>query len=356
MFDNREWLALQVEEPLEPDLPIIDAHHHCYPVPPKPIFPAYPIDALLADKTGSGHNIVATVYVDSQITFRPDGPEHLRIVGGTDHAEAIALEGLRRGGRSAGVCAAIVGHAPLGIGAPVREVLEAHVASSPARFRGIRVRTAFDPDAPFNEDAHPFMLGEARFREGFAELGPLGLSFDAWLLHPQIAELTDLARAFPETTIILNHIASPIQIGRFAGKPGEVFDQWSSGMAELANCPNVFVKIGALNMTFTGLSFIGRERPPSSIELAERQRDYVLRTIDLFGPDRAMFESNFPVDMLGVSYPVLWNGFKRMAAGFSADEKGALFSGTAARAYRIHQACTQGASGPTATPSGRQEA
>lgn len=335
MFDNRDWLALHVEEAIDPDLPIIDAHHHCYAAPPKPIFPSYPIDTLLADKTGTGHNIVATVYVDSQITFRPDGPEHLRIVGGTDHAEAIAQEGMRRGGRNKGVCAAIVGHAPLAMGASVREVLEAHRLASPERFRGIRVRTAFDPDAPFNEDGYPGMLGEARFREGFAELAPLGLSFDAWLLHPQIPELTDLARAFPDTTIILNHIASPIQIGRFAGQPAEIFASWSAAMVDLAACPNVFVKIGALNMTFTGLSFIGRDRPPTSAELAEKQRDYVLRTIDIFGPHRAMFESNFPVDMLGVSYGVLWNGFKRMVEDFTADEKRALFHDTAARAYRI---------------------
>jgi L-fuconolactonase len=335
MFDNRDWLALHVEEAIDPALPIIDAHHHCYAIPPKPIFPSYPIDALLRDKTGTGHNIAATVYVDSQITFRKDGPDHLRTVGGTDHAEAIAQEGIRRGGRNAGICAAIVGHAPLAMGTPVREVLEAHKIASPTHFRGIRVRTAFDPDAPFNEDGYAGMLGEARFREGFAELAPLGLSFDAWLLHPQIPELTDLARAFPETRIILNHIASPIQIGRFTGKPAEVFQDWAAAMADLATCPNVFVKIGALNMTFTGLSFIGRDRPPTSEELAERQRDYVLRTIDLFGPDRAMFESNFPVDMLGVSYGVLWNGFKRMTADFTAAERHALFHETAARAYRI---------------------
>lgn len=335
MLDNRDWLDLHVEQPIEPDLPIIDAHHHCYAVPPRPIFPAYPIDALLADKTGTGHNIVATVYVDSQITFRSGGPDHLRTVGGTDHAEAIALEGMRRGGRNAGVCAAIVGHAALGMGAGVREVLEAHKHASPSRFRGVRVRTAYDPDAPFNEDGYPGMLGEARFREGFAELAPLGLSFDAWLLHPQIAELTDLARTFPDTTIILNHIASPIQIGRFAGREADVFAQWAGAMTELATCPNVFVKIGALNMTFTGLSFIGRDRPPSSGELAAKQRDYVLRTIDIFGPQRAMFESNFPVDMLGVSYGVLWNGFKRMTADFNRDERVALFHDTAARAYRI---------------------
>jgi predicted TIM-barrel fold metal-dependent hydrolase len=335
MLDNSKWLDMHHEEAIEPDLPIIDAHHHCYATPPKPIFPSYPIDSLLHDKTTTGHNIVATVYVDSQIIFRPSGPEHLRSVGGTDHAEAIAREGIRRGGRNMGVCAAIVGHAPLSMGSAVRQVLEAHMEASPSRFRGIRVRTAYDPDAPFNEDGYPGMLGEARFREGFAELAPLGLSFDAWLLHPQIAELTDLARTFPETRIILNHIASPIQIGRFAGKPDEVFSDWSAAMTELSTCSNVFVKVGALNMTFTGLSFIGRDRPPSSEELASRQRDYVLRTIDIFGPGRIMFESNFPVDMLGVSYGVLWNGFKRMVADFNPEEKRAMFHDTAANAYRL---------------------
>jgi predicted TIM-barrel fold metal-dependent hydrolase len=351
MFDNRDWLALHTEAAIEPELPIIDAHHHIYKVPPRPIFPAYPVDALLADKTGSGHNIVATVYVDSQVTFRSTGPEHLRIVGGTDQAEAAAQEGLRRGGRATGVCAAIVGHAPLAMGAAVREVLEAHIAASPDHFRGIRVRTAWDPDAPFTEGGYPFMLGEAGFLEGFAELAPLGLSFDAWLLHPQLPELTELARAFPDTTIILNHIASPIQVGRFAGREAQVFEQWSAGMAALATCPNVFVKIGALNMTFTGLSFIGRDRPPSSAELAERQRGYVLRTIDLFGPDRAMFESNFPVDMLGVSYPVLWNGFKRMVADFTPAEKRALFHDTAARAYRLTTAATAAGAEPSTRPA-----
>jgi L-fuconolactonase len=270
--------------------------------------------------------------------YRVAGPAEMRPVGEVEFANGIAAmaESGVYGGTK--VCAGIVGYADLGLGAAVERVLEAQIAAGGGRFRGIRYITATHPEqaqwspAPLRPEG---MLRDPRVREGFAKLAPLGLSFDAWMYHTQLGELVDLARAFPATPIVLDHVGGPIGLGHYAGKRDEVFAAWSKSIRELARCPNVHIKLGGLGMRMFGFSVHTGEIPPSSEELARLWRPYVETCIAAFGPQRAMFESNFPVDKGSGSYHVFWNAFKRIAAGCSTAEKAALFAGSARKFYRL---------------------
>jgi len=238
------------------------------------------------------------------------------------------------------VAAGIVSLADLTLGSAVGDVLDAHIAASP-RFRGIRHAAGWDAsDDVRNSHTNPpqGLLGRADFRAGFAELGKRGLSFDAWLYHPQIPELTALAQAFPGTTIVLDHFGGPLGIGPYEGRREPIKAQWKKDLAALARCTNVVAKLGGLVMPINGFGFHKAERPASSDELVAATRDYYLHAIDCFGPDRCMFESNFPVDKASCSYAVLWNSFKKLAAPFSEAEKSALFHDTATRVYRVAEA------------------
>jgi L-fuconolactonase len=331
---RNDWLVLHREEIIEPDLPIVDPHHHLVE---RPETGRYLLDEVLAD-TGSGHNIVATVYLEWLSMYRVAGPAEMRPVGEVEFANGIAAmaESGVYGGTK--VCAGIVGYADLGLGAAVERVLEAQIAAGGGRFRGIRYITATHPEqaqwspAPLRPEG---MLRDPRVREGFAKLAPLGLSFDAWMYHTQLGELVDLARAFPATPIVLDHVGGPIGLGHYAGKRDEVFAAWSKSIRELARCPNVHIKLGGLGMRMFGFSVHTGEIPPSSEELARLWRPYVETCIAAFGPQRAMFESNFPVDKGSGSYHVFWNAFKRIAAGCSTAEKAALFAGSARKFYRL---------------------
>lgn len=330
-----EWYAKVVEAPLEADLPIIDAHHHVWSVAPAEGFQPYGIEPLLADTTGAGHRIIATVYVDGHSGYLRTGPEALRPVGETAYADALAEEGLRRNGGACQVCAAIIPHADLQLGARVGEVLDAHRAES-ARFRGIRYMTAIDPDLPPIYGAREAgLMTRPAFREGFAELARRGLSFDSWLFHPQLSELVDLARGFPDASIVLDHSGGPLGIRRYAHRRAEGFAEWRAGLAQAAACPNIVLKIGSLNMSYTGLDATGLPSPRGSEETARVQREHVLTAIDLFGPERCMMESNFPVDKMSISYGILWNTFKRITAGFTRDEREQMFARTAAMVYGL---------------------
>ena len=335
---NRDsWRAQVSEAPLEPGLPIIDAHHHLWPEAPVPHMEPYGPEALTADKTGSGHNIVATVFVEAYTRYRTEGPPRLRPVGETEYIERIAREAEARGGRGAGLCAAIVAHADMMLGSEVEEVLVAHRQASPDRLRGIRHLIAHDRDYPGALPSEAGTLSDPKFRAAFARLAPHGLSFDVWLMHPQLPELAQLCARFEETTIILDHVGSPMGTGRYAGGGGsQAFEEWRRGMELVARYPNVFLKIGGLNMDYTQLGApIEASKPWSSEAIAAKQSGYVHTAIDLFGPSRCMFESNFPVDRMSTGYAVLWNSLKRMSAGYSAAERADLFFGTAARAYRL---------------------
>jgi predicted TIM-barrel fold metal-dependent hydrolase len=329
---REQWLAQVKEEVLEPDRPICDPHHHLWDHPER----RYLLDELLAD-TGSGHNVVSTVFVECMSMYRAGGPESLRSVGETEFVNGVAAMSASGGYGRTRVAAGIVGFADLTLGDRVGAVLDAHLVASP-RFRGIRHAAGWDAsDRVRNSHTNPppGLLADARFRRGFAELGRRDLRFDAWLYHPQIPELTSLAQAFPDTTIVLDHLGGPLGVGPYEGRRVEIFAEWKGALRELARCPNVVVKLGGLVMPINGFGFHRRARPATSAELVEATRDWYLHAIECFGPERSMFESNFPVDKASCSYPVLWNAFKRLAAGFGAGDKAALFHDTAARVYRL---------------------
>lgn len=331
---RQDWLDRRKEPILEPELPIVDPHHHLW------IRPGwrYLLDDLLAD-TNSGHNIVATVYVQARSMYRDTGPVEMRPVGETEFANGVAAMCASGICGKTRVCAGIVGQADLTLGSRVEPVLAALLRAGGDRFRGIRHITAWDADTSLNNPAYPApprLLADKTFREGFAVLSRLGLSFDAWLYHPQIDELANLARAFPDTRIVLNHVGGPIGTGAYSGKRNEVFPRWAASIRALALHQNVYIKVGGLGMSINGFGLQEQVESPSSEMLAATCRPYVETCIEAFGTSRSMFESNFPVDKVSYSYPVFWNACKLIAKGASNAEKADLFAGTATRFYRLN--------------------
>ena len=332
---RQDWLERRKEQILEPELTIVDPHHHLW------IRPGwrYLLDDLLAD-TNSGHNIVATVYVQARSMYRDTGPVEMRPVGETEFANGVAAMSASGIFGKTRVCAGIVGHADLMLGSRVEPVLAAHLRVAGNRFRGIRHITAWDADTSLNNPAYPAppgLLGDKTFREGFAVLGRLGLSFDAWLYHPQIGELANLAGAFPNTRIVLNHLGGPRLIGAYRGRRDEVFLRWAASIKALALHQNVFVKVGGFAQLINDLGLDREPEPPSSEMLAVACRPYVETCIQAFGTSRSMFESNFPPDKVSYGYAVFWNACKRLASGATKDEKADLFARTAARFYRLNE-------------------
>ena len=323
------WLKLTIEEPLEPALPICATHHHLWDRPGS----HYLLEDLLQDT--AGHNIVQTVFVECREAYRKDGPEELRPLGETEFVESIAVRSASGQYGTTRVAAGIVGFADLTLGFAVAPVLEAHLAVSPARFRGVRHISTFEASPDIQSRKIPHLLLNSKFREGFACLQKYGLSFDAWMYHTQLLDLVDLARAFPDTTIILDHIGTPLGIGPYAGKRKEVFQEWQRGIAALATCPNVIIKLGGFGMQNPGFGWTARPTPPDSTELAGAIEPYFVWCIAKLGADHCMFESNFPVDKEGFSYNILCNAFKRLSKGFSLTERAALFHDTAVKVYRL---------------------
>ena len=347
--------ATTKEAILEPDLPIVDPHHHLWDrmiganpadlPPPRHGFenvlrlaPRYLFHDLLADMK-SGHNVRATVFLQCGAMYNVDAPPHLRPVGETEFVNGVAAMSASGIYGDVRACAGIVGHVDLTLGAKVAaEVLEAHVRAGGGRFRGIRHSCSYDADpgvlGPLAGGSPGLYLSD-KFRDGFSQLTPMGMSFDAWLLEPQIPELIDLARAFPETQIVMDHVGTPLGIASYEGKREERFPVWKENIKTLAALPNVFVKLGGLAMVFPGFASFLSKPAASSAQLAAEWKPYIETCIEAFGPERCMFESNFPVDLGSCTYDVLWNAFKRIAADYSADEKTALFSGAATRFYRL---------------------
>lgn len=334
--DLKAWLEKQTPEAaLEPQLPIIDPHHHLWDTPHRG---SYFLPDLLAD-IGGGHNIVSTVYLECQSMYREDGPTEMAPVGEVEFVNGVAAMSASGNYGSCRVAEGIIGYADLRLGNSVRNVLEAEIAAGGGRFRGIRQGVAWDGDPSVGKYASravpPHLVCDAKFREGFRELAKLGLSFESWQYHPQLPDAVDLARAFPETTIILNHVGGVLGVGPYSGHRSEILSQWKKHIKTMAECPNVNVKLGGAGMTSFGFALHERDVPPSSEELAANWRPYIEPCIEAFGVNRCMFESNFPPDKQSCGYTELWNAFKRITAGASASEKTALYSGTAARVYRI---------------------
>jgi L-fuconolactonase len=330
MVPHEEWLNLTIEDVIDPGLPICDPHHHLWVHPGN----RYLMEELLKD-TSSGHNIVSTVFVDCQSGYRQTGPEEMRPVGETEYVMKLIAD--KKPG-APDVAAGIVSSANLLLGAKVAAVLEAHIAAGQGRFKGIRQMGVWIDDPAFtggyNAPKKEILL-DPKLREGFAYLSRYGLTFETMVLHPQLMDILDLARRFPDTTIILNHLGAPLGIGQFAGKRKEVFNDWKRSMAEISTCPNVLVKLGGIGMGILGFEWDKRAKPAGSVEAAELTKPYILWCIEKFGTQRCMFESNFPVDREALSYVVIWNTFKRIAQDFSSAEKKALFHDTAVKAYKL---------------------
>ncbi len=328
------WLARAEPEPiLEPELPIIDAHHHLWERRDH----RYLLHEFLAD-VGTGHNVVATVFVECNAMYRAGGPEALRSLGQTEFVTGIAA--MSESGRygQTRVAAGIVGFADLTLGDEVEPVLEAHIRAGGGRFRGVRHSAAWDASDVIGNSrtaGGPHLMRQERFRAGLRRLTALGLSLDAWTFHPQLADTLELARAFPEASIVVGHVGGPLGYGPYAGKRDEVFAAWKPAVSELARCPNVVMKLGGMMMRLAAYDYRAAPAPPSSTRLADLWRPYIETCIELFGAERCMFESNFPVEKMGIGWAALWNAFKLIAAKASPAEKSALFSGTARRAYRL---------------------
>jgi predicted TIM-barrel fold metal-dependent hydrolase len=337
-FGGPDWLALTPELPLEPELPICDPHHHFWDFRTGRIpYQRYLLHELAAD-IGSGHNVRSTVFIEARSMYRPDGPEELKPVGEVEFVQGLAAasaSGLYGPGRAA---AAIVGHANLNLGERVEPVLAALQAASPNRFRGIRHSVTWDPHPDVENTAAYNLAGQLSsdsFRAGARVLARMGFSLEAWLYFHQMPELAALAKAVPDLTIILNHIGGLLRIGPYANRNEEVLATWRSGIAAVAACPNVYVKLGGIGMPRTGFDWHARNKPIGSEELAAAMAPFMTYCIEQFGPNRSMFESNFPVDKVSYSYNVLYNAFKRLSKSYSAAERAALFHDNAVRAYRI---------------------
>jgi predicted TIM-barrel fold metal-dependent hydrolase len=328
-----DWLGLRNEEIIDPKRPIVDPHHHLWDRGGQ----RYLIEEMTSD-IASGHNVVATVYVEARSMYRAQETEAFRPVGEVEFANGVAAMSASGGYGPAAICAGIVGHVNLLLGEGAQPVLEAEIAAGGGRFRGIRHSSAWDADANvagMYATRPKGLLLDSTFRKGFACLAPLALSFDAWLFHPQISELTDLARAFPDTQIVLDHCGGPVGLGSYANRREAIFPIWKASIEAIAGCPNVVVKLGGLAMRLLGHDFHERPMPPSSEELGSAWRPYIETCIEAFGPERCMFESNFPPDKGQCSYQVIFNAFKRIAAPYSEAEKTALFSKTAADFYGL---------------------
>jgi predicted TIM-barrel fold metal-dependent hydrolase len=329
---------------LEPDLPIIDPHHHLWDLRPMlPMFEQpyhrfletlvpvahYTFDQFNAEVAGGGHNVIASVYMECGAFYNAAYGEEKKTVGEVEFVNGVAAQSASGLYGDARLCAGIVGHADLTLGSAAGDVLDALQAAS-HRFRGIRHQGAWDADPevlgpPFHAPAE--LYRDATFREGFAELGKRGMSFDAWILEPQLPDVIDLARAFPDTPICLDHCGTPLGNASYSGRLEERFDK----------CENVVVKLGGLAMHNCDMPAKGPAAGIGSEELVPMWKPYIETCIEAFGPKRAMFESNYPVDRWGATYPVLWNTFKRITSGASADEKAALYAGNAASFYRIEE-------------------
>lgn len=330
-----DWLALRVEDVIEPDRPVIDAHHHLWC-----IHQPYFADEL-AEDLNSGHMVRGTVYVEATSMYRDGGDPSFKTVGEVEFANGVAAMYASGYYGNVQACAGIVGKVDLTLGAMAADVLHACISRAPGRFKGVRHMAGWDASPAVNTLRQPppkNLFRDPQFREGLATLAPLGLSFDAQCYHPQLPQVVELADLFPDTNFVVNHLGTFARIGPYRKNLDEQFARWKADLAALAQRPNVMMKIGGLSMRVFGFDFIDRDVPPSSEELADAWRPLVETCIELFGPDRVMFESNFPVDRAGVSYRVLWNAYKRIVANYADDEKHQMFAGTAIRTYRLPRA------------------
>jgi predicted TIM-barrel fold metal-dependent hydrolase len=329
------WLQLTPETALEPALPVCDPHHHLWEHRHEPpAYQRYLLPNLAADIRDSGHNVRSTVFIEVKAFYRADGPEEMRPVGEVAYVNGLADEAASGKHGPTKIAAAIVGHADLKLGDRVAPVLEAMQAASP-RFRGIRHSAGWDASPELTQRDIQGVMSTPQYRAGARLLAKMGLTLDNSLYHTQLNELAALARAVPELTIVLNHIGGLVRVGPYADRDNEVLADWRRGIAAVAACPNVVLKLGGVGQKRFGFDWLTRPKPIGSEELAETLAPLMHYCIEKFGPNRCMFESNFPVDKVSYAYTVVFNAFKRLSNYYSTSERIALFHDTAARVYRI---------------------
>ena len=327
------WSVLQNEAAIETDLPIVESHHHLWRTHERGRY----LLSEFKDDIGRGHDIRASVFIECMSEYRTEGPEALRPVGETEYIVNLTRGKLADDGGAPNIAAAIVGFADLRLGSDVGPVLDAHVTAAEGRFRGIRHAVSADPVIGRHayRNSPEGLLGDTQFRAGVAELQARNLSFEAWVYHRQLPEVLALAQAFPAMTIVLNHLGGLVRVGAYRDKAAEMFALWQRYMRDLATAPNIVVKLGGLGLLSFGFDLHRQPVPPDSTELQKAWAPLLDTAIDAFGPERCMFESNFPVDMQSCTYVSLWNAFKKHTGAYAPAERTALFSGTAARVYRI---------------------
>ena len=324
-FGGNDWLALTQEASLEPDLPICDPHHHFWDYRMERIpFQRYLLHEL-ADDMNAGHNIRSTVFVEARSMYRADGPDDMKPVGEVEFVQGLAA-------------ASAAGLYGPGRAAAAKPVLEALEAASPNRFRGIRHTVTWDDNPEVaNTAAHKIkgQMSSDNFRAGAKILADMGHSLEGWMYFSQMEELAELAKAVPNLTIILCHVGGILGTGFYAGKQDEVMAVWRKGIDAAAAQPNIVMKLGGIGMPSVGFDWHAREKPIGSEELASDMTPILNYCIEKFGPNRCMFESNFPVDKVSYSYNVMWNAFKLASKAYSASERADMFHDVAARIYRI---------------------
>jgi predicted TIM-barrel fold metal-dependent hydrolase len=327
-----EWLALSDEEPIDPEIPIIDSHHHLWE---EPDTAPYSAAQFVDDVRRSGQRVEGSIYVECGVAYRT-GPEERRSVGETEFATRCAarlaeLDGHRLLG--------IVAHTDLRRTETLRAVLAEHRAVSGGLVRGIRQTALHDPTGSIKVAASavspPGLLGDDDLRAGIRTLGELGLVYDTFIYYHQLPELVEMAASAPDTTVVLNHIGGPVGIAAYAGRRAEILGEWRQGIEAVAARPNVMIKLGGIGMPLMGLRWHRAPRPPTSDDIVDAWMEPLRFVIDRFGPERCMFESNFPVDRQSCGYGALWNAYKKMTTDLSVSERVALFSGTATRVYRL---------------------
>tara|TARA_B100000214_G_scaffold50505_2_gene31822 strand:- start:5564 stop:6592 length:1029 start_codon:yes stop_codon:yes gene_type:complete len=339
IHEIEDWINGVKEEIIDPEREIIDPHHHLWHGPDNPPGIKESYRYLLQDlwqDTSSGHNIKKTVFIDCGQEYYSDGPEQFKPVGETEFVAEIAAQATSD--QSQAQISGIIGHANMMLGSNVKEVLELHVEKGNGLFRGIRHAGGWDSDERVkNAHSHPtpHIYLEDKFQQGLQELSSLEMVFDTWHYHNQIKDLTKLAKNLPELIIIHDHFGGPLGIGPYKDKREEIFIQWQEDIYELSQCPNVFSKLGGLAMPVNGWDWHKRELPATSDEIISEQGRYYLHTLECFGSDRCMFESNFPVDKQSVSYHVIWNAYKKLVYDFDEKTKDDLFYKTAERVYKL---------------------
>ena len=334
-FGGNDWLALTQEPTLEPELPICDPHHHFWDLRPQSTpYQRYLLHELNGD-IYSGHNVRSTVFLEARSMYRSGGPAELRPVGEVEFVQGLAAASASGVYGPARAAAAIIGHADLKLAGNVAPVLEALQAASPNRFRGIRHNVTWNPDPDWDDRETKGILANADFLEGARVLSRKGLVLDLMQSFPQLPEIADFARAVPDLPVIVNHIGGVSRVGIYANKDDEIIPHWREGIAAVAACPNVTMKLGGMGMPRFGYGWHSRGVPIGSEELAEAMAPWMNHCIEQFGPDRCMFESNFPPDKVSFSYNVMYNAFKILSKDYSDTERAAMFHDTAARVYGI---------------------